>query len=462
MTAIPDFDIGTVIEQQQSRLFAASLIIAMAVMMLAEGYDLGAMSFAAPALNRAWHLDRGALGPVFGAFVFGTMIGAFILGYLGDVIGRKRTIVLGSFTLSLFTFATSRATQLDHLLILQFVAGVGIGGVVPNAIAYITEFAPKRWRATWVTLMYSGYTIGSGSGGLVAAWLVPQFGWQVVFLTGGIVPLVTGLMLWLSVPESIRFLTLKGDCNDEVARIVRRLTPHLKFAPNTHFVIGRELQGAEHSRQNASFKLLFSGRLRALTLALWAVYIANSMALFFLVSWLPMLIEGVGLPPRRASLVSAMFHAGGTMGGLALMHFIDTCGPVAITVLPLLGAPLVALLGVDMPTRMLVVCVFMVGFSVIGTQFGLNAVAALIYPTALRAKGTGAAVGVQKIGAIAGPMIGGMLLSAQLPVQQLFYFAAVPVAIVAVLAFVLGRLHHFDNIASSIPDKRPSGAAYVA
>jgi len=158
-----------------------------------------------------------------------------------------------------------------------------------------------------------------------------------------------------------------------------------------------------------------------------------------------------------------MFQVGGTLGGLALMRFIDTRGAAIITVLPLFGTPLVALLGIGMPQPLLISAVFLIGFAVIGTQFGLNAVAALVYPTALRANGTGAAVGIQKIGAIAGPVIGGLLLSARLPVRQLFYLGAVPVALVAVLAFVLGRLHHSDSgVGSANPDKQLPGAAYVA
>jgi AAHS family 4-hydroxybenzoate transporter-like MFS transporter len=347
------------------------------------------------------------------------------------------------------------------LLALRFLAGVGIGGVVPNAIAYMSEFAPKRWRATWITLMYTGYTIGSGVGGLVAAWLVPQFGWQIVFVIGGIAPVATGLMLVFVLPESIRFLALKGGRDAEVARIVARLAPQIRVTPGTRFVLGGELQGDGHARQNASFRLLLAGRLRVLTPVLWGVYIANSMALFFLNSWLPMLIESVGLSAQQAALVSAMFQVGGTLGGLALMRFVDTRGAMIITVLPVVGTPLVALLGTGMPQPMLVAAVFLIGFAVVGTQFGLNAVAALVYPTALRAKGTGAAVGIQKIGAIAGPMLGGMLLSAHLPVQQLFYLGAVPVAVVALLAFTLGRLHRADedDAASHHPQ---SGAAHVA
>lgn len=455
MSGATIIDIGTVIERQRANRFGVLLIVAMGVMMMTEGYDLAAMSFAAPALSRAWHLQHGVLGPVFGAFVFGTMIGAFALGYVGDVIGRKRTIVIGSVVLAVFTLAASRATGLDHLLALRFLAGIGIGGVVPNAIAYMTEFAPKRWRATWVTLMYTGYTIGSSVGGLVAAWLVPKFGWQVVFVIGGIAPLVTSAVLWFAVPESIRFLTVKGR-HDEVARIAARIAPDFAIAPHARFVTG----SAAHARHAGSLRLLFAGRLRTLTPVLWAVYVANSMALFFLSSWLPVLIERVGLAPQQAALVSTMFQVGGTLGGLALMRFVDTRGAIIITALPLAGTPLVALLGAGLPGPLLVAAVFLTGFTVVGTQFGLNAVAALVYPTALRAKGTGAAVGVQKIGAIAGPVIGGMLMAAHLPVAHLFILGAVPVAFVAVLAFVLGRLHRRRD--DTRADTTQSGAAHVA
>jgi AAHS family 4-hydroxybenzoate transporter-like MFS transporter len=276
---------------------------------------------------------------------------------------------------------------------------------------------------------------------------------------GGIAPLVTGLMLLVGAPESIRFLTLKGNCHAEVARIVRRLAPDVVLTPDTTFVIGNDVNAMPHARQNAPLRLLFAGRLRAVTPVLWAVYIANSMALFFLNSWLPMLIESIGLPPQRAALVSAVFQVGGTLGGLALMRFVDTRGAMIITVLPLVGTPLVALLGTGLPEPMLIAAVFLIGFAVVGTQFGLNAVAALVYPTALRAKGTGAAVGIQKIGAIAGPVIGGMLLAGHLPVRELFYLGAVPVALVTMLAFVLGRLHRPDDEAGDDANNTANAAA---
>jgi AAHS family 4-hydroxybenzoate transporter-like MFS transporter len=271
--------------------------------------------------------------------------------------------------------------------------------------------------------------------------MIPHFGWQAIFVIGGVGPLLAAVMLVLWVPESIRFLALKGRRADEIARVAARLHPGKVFNAQMRYVVGSEASGTRHAR----LRELLAGRLRRITPMLWAVYVANSMALFFLVSWLPMLIEAIGVPPARAALVSSAFSVGGTIGGLALMRFVDTRGALIVAVLPVIGCPLVAALGSGIPESALIAAVFMIGFCVVGAQFGLNAVAAMVYPTALRAKGVGVAVGIQKIGAIAGPVIGGALLSLHWPVSALFYFGAVPVGLVAIFAFALGMLHRHDG-----------------
>jgi AAHS family 4-hydroxybenzoate transporter-like MFS transporter len=165
------------------------------------------------------------------------------------------------------------------------------------------------------------------------------------------------------------------------------------------------------------------------------------MALFFLQNWLPVLIEATGVAAHRAALMTTLFSVGGTLGGLVLMRFIDRHGVRLVTCLPLVGFPLVAVLGMDLNTALLTAAVFGVGFCVAGTQAGLNAVASIVYPTSFRSKGTGTAIGVAKIGSISGPMIGGMLLAGHLPVRELFQVAALPVVTVAALMFVLGRMY---------------------
>ncbi|WP_213767659.1 MFS transporter [Caballeronia sp. dw_19] len=429
-------DISDVVEQQKIGRFAVSLVACIWFVMLIEGYDLAALAYAAPALSKAWHLGRGALGPAFGANVPGIMIGSFLFGYLGDRFGRKPTIILGALVFGTMTLATIWAPGVEGLIALRLLAGIGLGGAIPNAVVLLSESAPRRLRATWISLSYTGYMMGAGLGGVVSAGLVHRFGWHVVFFIGGVAPLVIAVGLALLLPESLRHLVVKEREPRRIAHIAKQIQPDLDVDETTRFIVSDEFKPVRFS-----VRLLFGGRLRYVTPVLWLTYIANSMTLLFLQNWLPMLIESIGVRPGQAALVAAMFSVGGAAGGLALMRFIDDRGPGVITCLPVIGIPFVALLGVPMPESTLIFAVFGVGFCVVGTQFGLNAVSAMVYPTAFRSKGTGAALAIAKIGSFLGPVIGGMLLAANVPVAQLFYVAAVPVLIVAVLAATLGWLY---------------------
>jgi AAHS family 4-hydroxybenzoate transporter-like MFS transporter len=445
-------DVSRLIDEQKVGWFAVVLIFSTWLVMLTDGYELSALAFAAPALIKAWHIERSALGPVFGANIFGIMVGSILFGYIGDRIGRKRAILIGACAYGLLSLATIWTTQVNELLLLRFAAGIGIGGAVPNAFVLVSEFAPKRLRATWVTMMFTGYTLGAGFGGAVAVWLVPHFGWPAVFVVGGLAPLVVAASLAFVMPESLRFQVLKQWPQRAIAATARRLRPDLSFDGDAVFTVADE-----RAFRKFTPRLLFAGRLRYVTPALWLAYIANSMALFFLQNWLPVLIEAVGVPPRQAALLGTLFSIGGTAGGLALMRFVDRRGVLLITCLPVIGFPLVASLGMGLDAGLLTAAVFGVGFCVAGTQSGLNAVASMVYPTSYRSKGTGTAIGIAKIGSIAGPVIGGMLLGAHLPVPELFRVAAIPVMVVAVLSFILGRVYrpNLDSVDESVSDATP-------
>lgn len=426
-------DVSRLIDEHKPGRFAVMVILSLWAIMFTDGYELSALSFAAPSIVKEWHISRAALGPVFGANIFGIMVGSILFGYVGDKLGRKRALILGAFWYGAFTLVTASVASVDHLLLLRFAAGIGIGGAVPNALVLVSEFAPKRLRATWVTLIFTGYTFGASFGGVVAAGVVPRYGWQAVFVIGGMSPLLLASWLAFVLPESLRFLVLKGRVG--VERLARRIDPTLK-ANQTRFYVG-----GESNLQRFSLRMLFAGRLKWITPLLWLAFIANSMTLFVLANWLPILIEGLGVSANHAALVSSMFSIGGTVGGLAIMRLIDKHGARLIVVLPLIGFPIVAGIGLGLPLAALAGAVFVVGFCVAGTQFGLNAIASTAYPSSFRAKGTGMAIGIAKIGSISGPMLSGALLANHLPVPKLFVVAAVPVAIVAVLAFALGRAY---------------------
>jgi AAHS family 4-hydroxybenzoate transporter-like MFS transporter len=400
------------------------------------------------------HVERGAMGSVFGAGLFGIMLGSMMFGYVGDRLGRKRAIVIGCLFFGALTFATMFARSLDALLYLRFVAGLGIGGAVPNAIALISEYSPRRYRATMVTVMFVGFLLGTGGGGYVAAGLVPSFGWQSVFFVGGVIPLLTGIVCIFTLPESIRLLALQQKNRKEIAALAQRLRPILAIDADTQFVLAEE----RHAK-SFTIALLFSGDRRIATPLLWLLYIANSLALFFLSSWMPVLLESAGLPPGHAALAGSLFSIGGLIGSLAIMRFTDRYGAIAIAILPLLGIPVVAALGIPGATELfLMSAVFLAGGCTAGAQSGIHSVAGMFYPVSYRANGVGWALSVAKVGSIAGPVIGGYLLSAHLPLQQLFMTAASPLVVVLVTCVMLGWVY-LNRFAKEAPASLEEAAA---
>ena len=211
-------DVPEYIDRQPVGAFQIRLLLICAVLFI-DGFDTQAIGYVAPAVAQEWKLPRGALGPVFSAGLFGLMIGALVLGTLADRIGRKRIIVLSSAAFGVGTLLTMLVQDAAWLMALRFLTGLGLGGAMPNAVALTSEFSPHRRRATMVMAMFAGFSIGAALGGLLAAALIPAFGWRSVFLVGGLAPLLLVPVLLYALPESIRYLALVGGRDGEVAKL---------------------------------------------------------------------------------------------------------------------------------------------------------------------------------------------------------------------------------------------------
>src|ERR1700742_1212627 len=217
VTQEPEIDIGDIIDAQTLRVFNIKLLVWSFLMVMADGYDFSAAGFAAPSLIKAWHIQNlAALGPVFSASLVGIALGAPLLGYVADRIGRKTTLITGAVIFGVLTLAATQASGVMPFLILRVLAGIGLGGVMPISIALNTEYAPRRLRATLVTLMFCGFSVGVGLPGFVAAWLVPSYGWQAIFLIGGLFPLVIAACVAFTLPESAKYLVVQGNRDEEV------------------------------------------------------------------------------------------------------------------------------------------------------------------------------------------------------------------------------------------------------
>jgi AAHS family 4-hydroxybenzoate transporter-like MFS transporter len=429
-------EVERLIDEQKLGLFNVNLIAWSFLAMFADGYEITAMAFAAPELVRIWGVETSSLGPVFSASLFGIFFGAPLLGYIGDRWGRKMAIVLGCIICGSSTLAMMFAGNLDQLFALRVITGIGIGGLMPNTVSLTSELSPKRFRAMLIVLMFTGITLGGGTPSVVAAWLVPQFGWQVLFLIGGVVPLVIAIGVAFFLPESIKFLALHEDRRAKLISVAREVRPDIAIADTAAFEFRQSMPGS-----GIGLRQIFSFGLQWITPLLWFCFGMTLMANYFLNSWMPVLFVEMGLPPDRAALASGLYHVGGTLGGLMISALIDRYGFVVISTLLLLGGPVVAGIGVEsLAYPALLVLSLAAGICVLGAQFGNNAAAGLLYPTEIRAKAVGWAFSMGRFGSILGPLIGGMLLARSWALSDLFLAAAVPLVAAAAAALIMTRI----------------------
>ncbi|MFZ6648760.1 MFS transporter [Undibacterium sp. TJN25] len=431
-TSARQIDVVDLIDKSGIRKFHVNLIFWSFLIMVVDGFDLQAIGYVAPSLIKAWQLSRASFGIAFSAGLVGMMIGATQGGSMGDRWGRKRTVLAGVVCFALFTLVTAGATGLSSLVVLRFLAGIGLGCAVPNAIALNTEYAPKKYRATMVTVMFLGYTIGAALGGAAAALMIPHFGWQSVFVLGGVAPLLVAVLCYVYLPESIRFQILRRGGPGAMRAHLQKWFPEAGITEDSELVVHEEVKAG------MSFTHLFKENRAPFTVLLWTCFIANLITLHFIANWLPTVIESTGIPLQRAVIVTSLFQLGGTLGGIVISRLLDRG-----SLMPLVGffgaaAVMIASIGaVNNSESMLEVVVFAAGLFVVGTQFGLNALAGSSYPTFIRATGVGWALGIGRIGSILGPMVGGILIALKLPLPQIFLYGAIPMLVGCVASFML-------------------------
>src|SRR5947209_18498656 len=224
-----DVDITRLIDQQKISRFQILVAVLCAAVVFMDGFDAQAIGYVAPSLSAAWRLPKGALGPVFGAGLFGLMLGALIFGPVADRIGRKPVIIASVLWFGVCTLMTVTADSLNSLLVWRLLTGLGLGGAMPNSIALTSEYSPQRSRATMVMLMFIGFSLGSAIGGLIAAQFISKYGWTAVFWLGGIVPIVLTAVLLFVLPESVRLLALRGTEDQRIRGFLARINPDLRL-----------------------------------------------------------------------------------------------------------------------------------------------------------------------------------------------------------------------------------------
>ncbi|GAC1330927.1 MAG: aromatic acid/H+ symport family MFS transporter [Beijerinckiaceae bacterium] len=430
-----DVDVTRLIDQQKTSRFQITVAALCAAVVFMDGFDAQAIGYVAPSLSKAWALKAGALGPVFGAGLFGLMLGALILGPVADRIGRKPVIVASVLAFGICTLLTVTADSLNSLLVWRLLTGLGLGGAMPNAIALTSEYSSQRSRATMVMLMFIGFSLGSAVGGVVAAQFISKYGWTSVFWLGGIVPIVLTPVLFVVLPESIRLLALRGGEDQRIRGLLTRINPDLPLE-QAHFVISEE-----HPR-GFTVKHLFTEGRAVVTVLFWIMFFTNLLDLYFLANWLPTVIHNVGVSVELAVITTSLLQVGGVVGTLVLARLMDRRNPYIILGATYFSAAiLIACIGLAGSSIVLLIpAVFAAGFCVVGAQIGSNALAATFYPTFIRSTGVGWALGIGRIGSIVGPVLGGLMLKSEWQIPTIFFIGALPVLIASCAVLAMSRL----------------------
>ncbi|MEQ3553937.1 aromatic acid/H+ symport family MFS transporter [Pseudonocardia nematodicida] len=444
-------DLDSTIERSRFGRLHLKVVLLCGLVILFDGYDLTIYGATVPAMIAEFGFGPTTAGLIGSSALLGMMLGAMIFGSIAERLGRRRSIVVCVALYSLFTGIVAIATNPWELAAYRFVAGIGLGGVMPNAVALVAEYAPARLRNTLVSLMFSGYMFGGIAAALIGVGLIPAFGWRSLYLVGAL-PLLLVPILAVMLPEAPRTLLRRGRV-DELRATLRRIDPAVP-------AVG-DIVAAVPDRASSPVSGLFQdGRART-TLLLWTAFFMVLLMIYGLLTWLPQLMIRAGYPLSSSlSFLMTLFVSAIAItwcGG----YLADRFGARRVLIVSYLVAALfVALLGALSESSILWVylAVALGGGTTFAAQIFANALAAQSYPPHARSTGIGWALGVGRVGAIVGPLLGGVLLTADVPLEVNFVAFAVPGVIAAIAVALLRNPQVVEPGREVSPGRRPTAS----
>ena len=448
-------DIAALLDERPLGPLQARVLAFCFTILLIDGFDTQAIGYVAPALIHDMGIASATLGSLFTAGIVGMAIGSLGFGLAADRIGRRAALIGSLVVFGVFTLGKSLAQSFELLVGLQFLAGLGLGGAYPNAVALMAEYAPRRIRNTLVVVGACGYLLGSSVGGFIATWLIPLHGWQAVFQLGGVLPLVLSLVLAAALPDSLRFLASRNGRSAEARAILRRIAPGLDLAADAVLIT------PEHRPGGFPVAALFREGRAGMTLLLWLAHFMNLAVAFFTFSWLPTLFRSAGVSMQQSLLAATALPLGAVLGAIFWGWMIDRFRPPLMLALAALWyaiwlAPVGA---VTHSVPLLTLLLFVAGIGS-GSQTAVNAYTGLLYPTLIRSTGIGWAIGVGRIGSILGPAMGAAMIAGQWSLPAMFHAAALPLLVAAAALYAIGFSRPLRGTEGRAPPAVPGPAAH--
>jgi len=419
----------TALENQRIGALQIGVVAICMLIQMCDGYDVGSIGWAVPSLTHAWSLPPSVFAVAFLWSNLGVMAGALASGPIGDRLGRKPLLLASVAIFGLASLASAFAGSLGVLSVLRFFTGLGIAGAFSGTTALTGDYTPQRLRATMIMVTFTGAPLGGFVGGLIVSALLRHYTWPIIFVLGGLFPLVLLVVMALWLPESPRFLARKPNLSPRQQSLLARLDI-ARTQTDAHPV--------DIAAENP-VKLLFGSGYALQTVLLWIIFFCSLLNLYLFVFWLPEVLHLTGMTPPQAVFASSLIPLGGIFAVLYLGLLIDRFGPErALALHYALGIVFVALIAlVTLPYAGLLIVIFLAGTTIIGSQTGANAACGALYPARMRTSGIGWALGIGRLGGIAAAPLGGFLLARGLPPAQIFlsacFFALVAAAATALL-----------------------------
>ncbi|MEJ8823583.1 MFS transporter [Variovorax humicola] len=447
-------DVHALADKARFNRFHGLVLLWCALIIVFDGYDLAVVGIALPSIMQSMNVGPANAGLMVSSALFGMMFGNIILGTIADRIGRRWAVAICVAMFSIFTAAAGLTNDPVMFSIFRFIAGVGIGGVMPNVVAQMTEYSPLRIRSMMVTVMFSGYSVGGMLAALVGKGMIEHYGWPSVFLVAGL-PVVLVPFIFRSFPESMPFLVRKGRF-DELRNTAARLDPSYKPQASDRFELPQEDRA-----DSAPIKHLFQDGRGFSTVMFWMSFLMCLFMVYALSSWLTKLMASAGYSLGSALTFVLVLNFGAMVGAIGGGWLADRFHIKHVLVtMYLLAAVSITLLGYPLSTPVLFLMVGLAGASTIGTQIVNLAYVGQFYPMAVRSTGIGWALGVGRIGALAAPIVIGTLVGMALPLQQNFMAISIPAVLAAVATLLI---HHgrsassrHEDVSATIPDAVPA------
>ncbi|MEV5172593.1 MFS transporter [Streptomyces flaveolus] len=446
--------LDVLIDQRPVGRFHYLLLAMTGSVMFLDGLDTQAMSYAAPVVARDWHLTASALGPVFSASVAGLMAGYLLLAPLAGRTGHRRLIIWSVAWFGVLTLLCAVAESAPQLLVLRFLTGTGLGAAIPSAVALASEYAPARRRSTFVMHLYCWLASGFVAAGLISQVVIPAWGWRSVFVVGGVLPLLLLLALLRALPDSPTHLLLRSADGSRLHATLRRLAPDL--GPDTRILAPERREADAVTTERAPLLELFRRHRLPGTALLWLAFMLNLAVFYAMQSWLPSVLAQLGHSQSTAVAATALTTVGGIVAATFIGPSMDKHGPFGtLGVVYLLGAVFVALLGaaVDGGAGGLLLTAFLAGTCVTGGQMSVIALAAVLYPPRMRTTGIGWALGIGRIGGIAGPLLVGVALDSGVAVRVVLLAMAGAFLVASLVVVALSKVSRTVRTAdAALPD----------